>query len=97
MTALPKQNERERITARISKPVHEKLEEAASMTGATLNQFLVAAALKEAESVIARERISYVSAKYSDAFFDALDSDTVPNSELLKAVKEYKQQVTNLT
>ena len=94
MTALSKQQERERITARISKPVHKKLEEAASMTGATLNQFLVSAALKEAESVIARERVSYVPAKYSEAFFDALDADGAPNSELLKAVKEYKQQVS---
>jgi len=93
MTALPKQNERERITARISRPVHEKLEEAASMTGATLNQFLVAAALKEAENVIARERVSNVSAEYSEAFFNALDASDSPNDELLQAVKEYKRQV----
>jgi len=93
MTTLHKQNDRERITARISKSVHSKLEEAASMTGATLNQFLVAAAIKEAESVFARERVSCVTSKYSEAFFDALDSDASPNNELLKAVEEYKHQV----
>jgi len=63
------------------------------MTGATLNQFLVAAAIKEAESVFARERVSCVTSKYSEAFFDALDSDASPNNELLKAVEEYKHQV----
>jgi len=94
MTALPQQNERERITARISKSVHNKLEEAASMTGSTLNQFLVTAAIKEAESIFARERVSCVSAKYSETFFNALDSDASPNAELLKAVEEYKHQVS---
>jgi len=87
------QNKRERITARISKSVHARLEEAASMSGATLNQFLVAAAMKEADNVFARESTSCVSKKYSKAFFDALDSDKAPNDELFKAAKEYKRQV----
>jgi len=92
MAAISQANQRERITARISKPVHDKLEQAASMTGSTLNQFLVAAALKEAESLIAREHISCVSAKYSESFFNALDADEAPNPELLEAVKSYRQR-----
>ncbi len=97
MTALSQQNDRERITARIPKSVHHKIEQAANMTGATLNQFLIAAALKEAESIFARENISCVSEKYSETFFAALDAEEKPSIELLKAVKEYKQQVAKFS
>ena len=44
--------DRGRITARVPLSVQETLETAASLTGATLNQFVVQAALHEAERII---------------------------------------------
>jgi len=41
-----------RVTARISSQVKEILEQAAALSGATLNQFLVQSALKEAQRII---------------------------------------------
>lgn len=48
---------KDRISARVPKPVRETLEEAAALSGATLNQFVVQAALKEAHALLERERI----------------------------------------
>ena len=48
---------RSRISARVPTGVHERLEEAAELVGATVNQFVVQAALKEADRVIEHERV----------------------------------------
>jgi uncharacterized protein (DUF1778 family) len=53
-TAVAKQD---RIGARVPHEVYETLCRAAELTGATVNQFLVQAALKEAQEVIEREEI----------------------------------------
>ena len=47
--------ERDRITARVSKDVRERLERAASTSGATLNQFVVQAAMEKADRILERE------------------------------------------
>ena len=46
---LPKS---ERVTARISEDVKQILQQAAALSGATLNQFLVQAALEKAQRMI---------------------------------------------
>ena len=51
-TVIAKQD---RIGARVPHEVYETLCRAAELTGATVNQFLVQAALKEAQTVIERE------------------------------------------
>lgn len=86
---------RDRITARVSQEVRKTLEEAASMTGSNLNQFMVAAAVKEAERVIAKERTVRIDAKYAADFFEALDAADQPNERLLKAVKDYKADLVS--
>ena len=59
-TALP---DRGRISARVPLAVQQTLEAAASLTGSTLNQFIVQTALREAERVIEQERIIRLSAQ----------------------------------
>ena len=46
----------ERIGARVPRDVYDTLNKAAELMGATVNQFLVQSALKEAQSVIEREQ-----------------------------------------
>ena len=53
-TAIAKQD---RIGARVPHEVYETLCRAAELTGATVNQFLVQSALKEAQVVIEREQL----------------------------------------
>ena len=69
---------KERISARVPKPVRKTLEEAAALSGATLNQFVVQAALKEAHAVLEQERIIRLSRRDAEVFFKALKSRQPP-------------------
>ncbi len=81
--------ERGRITARVPQAVQETLEMAAGLTGATLNQFIVQAALLEAERVIERERIIRLSIRDTEAFTAALDHPQPPKAKLKAALDDY--------
>ncbi|MFA7578902.1 DUF1778 domain-containing protein [Castellaniella sp.] len=81
--------DRGRITARVPRAVQETLEMAASLTGATLNQFVVQTALREAERIIEQERVIRLSARDTEAFFAALDNPLPPNAALKAALEDY--------
>jgi uncharacterized protein (DUF1778 family) len=87
--------DKERISSRVPKPVRKTLEEAAALSGATLNQFVVQAALKEAHAVLERERIIRLSRRDAQAFFRALEKPPSPNARLKKAVAAYKRAALN--
>jgi uncharacterized protein (DUF1778 family) len=87
MTAIS--NERGRITARVPTQVQETLEMAASMVGATVNQFIVQTALREAERIIEQERVIRLSTRDAEAFLSALDSPPSPNDKLLATLQDY--------
>ena len=88
---------KDRISARVSKPVRETLEEAAAISGATLNQFVVQAALKQAHMVLERERIIRLSRRDAEVFFKALEKPPAPNARLKKAVAAYKRSCRGLS
>ena len=81
--------DRGRITARVPLAVQETLELAASLTGATLNQFIVQTALREAERVIEQERFIRLSVEETEAFLAALDRPFTPNAALKAALENY--------
>lgn len=81
--------ERGRITARVPTQVQETLELAASMVGATVNQFVVQAALREAERIIDQERVIRLSARDAKAFVRAFENPPPPNAKLKAALKLY--------
>lgn len=83
----------ERITARVSEQVKDTLTVAADIMGATLNQFLIQAALEKAEDIIEKDKIIYLSDKDTQVFFDALDNPPEPNTKLKKAFKNYKNKI----
>jgi len=83
---------KERISSRVPKPVRKTLEEAAALSGATLNQFVVQAALKEAHAVLERERLSR---RDAEVFSKALESPPKPNARLKKAVAAYRRSALN--
>jgi len=80
---------RTRLTARVSSSVRKTIEEAAELTGTNMNQFMVAAAMKEAESVIALERTVSVGKRHAAAFFAALERPAAPNAHLKNAAKKH--------
>jgi len=82
--------ERGRISARVPVQVQNTLETAAAMVGATVNQFVVQSALREAERIIEQERIIHLSAQDAEAFIRALDNPPPPNAKLKAALKHHK-------
>jgi len=84
----------ERITARVSAQIKQTLTDAANLSGATLNQFLVQAALEKAQYIIEKDTLILLSKNDAEAFFQALENPPQPNAKLLDAVKHYKANMT---
>lgn len=82
--------ERGRVSARVPAQVQETLELAAAMVGATVNQFMVQTALREAERIIEQERVIRLSARDSEMFIQALENPPPPNTKLKSALQHYQ-------
>ncbi len=83
--------ERGRISARVPVQVQETLELAASMVGATINQFMVQSSLREAERIIEQERVIRLSAQDIETFIQALENPPPPNAQLKAALQHYRE------
>jgi len=81
--------DRGRITARVPTSVQKTLEMAAGMVEATVNQFVVQTALREAERIIEQERMIRLSARDAAVFVEALDHPMPPNEKLRSALQDY--------
>ncbi len=81
----------ERIGARVPPDVYATLNQAAELLGATVNQFLVQSALKEAQAVIEREQTIRLSRRDCERLLDLLDNPPKPNARLKAAVKHYQK------
>jgi len=86
--AIAKQD---RIGARVSHDVYQTLCHAAELTGATVNQFLVQAALKEAQAVIEREDVIRLSPRDWSWLLDLMENPPKPNAKLKAALKRYQK------
>lgn len=82
----------DRITNRVPHPIAKKLQEAAELTGATLNQFMVQAALEKAEKVIEREKTIHFSLNDAAMIMNLLDNPAKPNAALVRAFERFKQR-----
>jgi len=87
-TTIAKQD---RIGARVPHEVYETLCRAAELTGATVNQFLVQAALKEAQAVIEREEVIRLSPRDWSWLLDLMEKPPKPNARLKAALKRYQK------
>ena len=79
-----------RIAARIPSQVRETLQRAAALSGVTLNQFLVQAALKEAHKILEEERVIVLSERDADKVFNLLENPPAPNVRLQEAARKHK-------
>ena len=89
--------DRSRVTARVPAGVQQKLETAASMVGATLNQFIVQTALREAERIIEQERVIHLSSRDAVQFLAALDGQPRLNKKLVAALNDHKGRLNDST
>jgi len=81
----------DRIGARVTHEVYQTLCRAAELTGATVNQFLVQAALKEAHEVIEREEIIRLSPRGWNWLLDLMDNPPKPNARLKAALARHQK------
>lgn len=79
-----------RITARIPLHVRETLQRAAELSGATLNQFVVQASLKEAHRVLEDEHVIILSQQDADKVFSLIENPPAPNARLKVAAERHK-------
>lgn len=84
---------RKRITARVSDAVRMTLEQAAELSGSTVNQFVVQTAYQEAQRVVERETVIRLSQKDAHKALALLDHPPKPNKRLKDAVKAFKGTV----
>ena len=84
--------ERGRITARVPQNVQDTLQQAADLLGATLNQFVVQAALNEAQRVIERGRVIHLSANDAAFLLNLLENPPAPNARLRQALRNYESR-----
>ena len=89
MNAIPPKQDR--IGARVPHEVYETLCRAAELTGSSVNQFLVQAALKEAQAVIERESRLKLTKRDWACLLDLLDNPPEPNPALRSALQRYQQ------
>jgi|SRR5450830_561833 len=82
----------DRITNRVPQTIALKLQEAAELTGATLNQFMVQAALEKAEKIIEKEKTIHFSKNDAAMIINLLDNPSKPNAALVKAFERFKQR-----
>ena len=87
---MPAPQNNQRVSARVTQKVYETLSQAAELTGATLNQFIVQSAYEKAQEVIEKEQFIRMTARCASAFFEALDHPPEPNAKLRKAAKLYR-------
>lgn len=81
----------ERIPARMPTAVYERLVEAAQAVGATLNQFLVQAALEKANSILEEERTIKLSSASAETVFTLMENPPEPNEYLKNAMKRREE------
>lgn len=79
-----------RVTARLPAKVKDTLQRAADLTGASLNQFMIQAAVKEAQAVINAEQVIRLSQEDADRVFSLIESPPPPNEHLMAAIKRHR-------
>ena len=80
-----------RVAARMPEEILDRINEAASLLGSTLNQFLVSAALDKANAVLERERVINLNFASARVVLDALANPPEPNQVLKKAMKRRRE------
>jgi len=84
-----------RITTRITEHVQDKLQVAADLVGATLNQFVVQAALEKAEKIIENESTIVLTRRESLRLLELIENPPPRNEKFLQAQAGHKRMKNN--
>ena len=90
--AIAGENPREsRVAARMPQEILDKITEAASLLGSTLNEFLVSAAIDKANTVLERERVINLNFASARIVLDLIANPPEPNQALQRAVQRRRE------
>lgn len=95
---LGKEIPRERITARVSHDVYATINEAAKLSGTTVNSFMVQVALQHAQDLIdtAKMRSIKLLDEVEAAWFLSKFEETfTPNAKLANALRRYNEAMND--
>ncbi len=81
-----------RVTSRISQQLQEKLQLAADMMGASLNQFILQAADEKADKMIENEARISLTRRESVRIFELLENPPVMNEKLALLMTDYDRR-----
>src|SRR5450756_1554393 len=84
-----------RLTTRLTEHVQDKLQTAADLVGATLNQFVVQAALEKAERLIESESTLMLTRAESLRLLELMENPPPRNAKFLQAQARYLKMKTN--
>lgn len=84
-----------RLTTRITGHVQDKLQMAADLVGATVNQFVVQAALEKAEKVIESESTIVLTRRESLRLLELIENPPPRNEKFLQAMARYQRIKNN--
>ena len=85
----------ERITTRVNSETKELLERAVVLSGyASLNSFIVNAAVAEAKRLIEQNRVITLCQEDALAFVSAFDQPMKTNHHFLRAARKYKSTIS---
>lgn len=84
-----------RITTRVTSHVQDKLQMAADLVGATINQFVVQAALEKAEKVIESESTIVLTRRESLRLLELIENPPPRNEKFLQAMARYQGMKNN--
>jgi uncharacterized protein (DUF1778 family) len=84
-------NTGKRLTTRITDHVQDKLQMAADLVGATMNQFVVQAALEKADKVIESESTVILTRRESLRLLELIENPPPKNAKLKKLMADYEK------
>ncbi|MBF0411745.1 MAG: DUF1778 domain-containing protein [Desulfamplus sp.] len=83
----------ERISARITHSVYSTLSEASQILGASLNHFIVQAAVEKALAIIESERKIRLSRASAEHICQLMENPPKPKSRMVESIKAYKKDL----
>lgn len=91
---------RERITARVSHDAYTTINEAAALSGTTVNSFIIQVALQHAQDLIDKTRMRSIKL-VNDAdvawFLSKIEEPFKPNNKLENALRRYQEVLNDNT
>lgn len=79
-----------KIPAHMPRGVYERIVAASQTVGATVNQFLVQAALDRANDILERERTIALSLEAAEHLFELIDTPPAPNERLKRTMERHE-------